>query len=92
MNKQDVIDFFDRLAPGWDADTVRHDHIIAEILDNAGVKPGADVLAQRLMDCYGGLSPLVCREAAPFAGGAVDFRRGKPPRYVISPLQGFFHC
>ena len=44
MNKQDVIEFFDRLAPGWDADTVRHDDIIAKILDTAGVKPGADVL------------------------------------------------
>ena len=36
--------------------------------------PGADELSQRLMDCYGGLSPLVCREAALFAGGDVDFR------------------
>ena len=35
---------------------------------------GADELSQRLMDCYGGLSPLVCREAALFAGGDVDFR------------------
>ena len=39
-----MIEFFDRLAPGWDADTVRHDDIIAKILDTAGVKPGADVL------------------------------------------------
>ena len=36
--------------------------------------PGADELSQRLMDCYGGLSPLVCREAALFAGGDVDVR------------------
>ena len=36
--------------------------------------PGADELSQRLMDCYGGLSPLVCREAALFAGDSVDFR------------------
>ena len=35
---------------------------------------GADQLSQRLMDCYGGLSPLVCREAALFAGGDLDFR------------------
>lgn len=32
-------------------------------------KPGADVLADRLMDVLGGLSPLVCREAALFAAG-----------------------
>ena len=36
--------------------------------------PGADVLAQRLMDALGGLSPLVCREAALFAAGSVDAR------------------
>ena len=36
--------------------------------------PGSDVLAQRLMDDLGGLSPLVCREAALFAAGSVDAR------------------
>ena len=36
--------------------------------------PGADVLSQRLMDVYGGLSPLVCREAALFAAGDIDAR------------------
>ena len=36
--------------------------------------PGADVLAQRLMDSLGGLSPLVCREAALYAAGSVDAR------------------
>ncbi len=37
-------------------------------------QPGADLLAQRLMDELGGLSPLVCREAALFAAGDVDAR------------------
>ena len=32
-------------------------------------KQGADILADRLMDELGGLSPLVCREAALFAAG-----------------------
>ena len=41
-----------------------------EILRQAG----KDVLAERLMDCFGGLSPLVCREAALFAAGATDAR------------------
>ena len=36
--------------------------------------PGADVLADRLMDALGGLSPLVCREAALFAAGDTDAR------------------
>jgi len=32
-------------------------------------RPGADLLCDRLMDSLGGLSPLVCREAALFAAG-----------------------
>ena len=44
MNKQDVIAFFDRLAPGWDADMIRSDAIIGKILDGAGVTAGKDVL------------------------------------------------
>ena len=35
---------------------------------------GADLLADRLMDHLGGLSPLVCREAALFAAGDTDTR------------------
>ena len=37
-------------------------------------KAGKDVLAERLMDELGGLSPLVCREAALFAAGSADAR------------------
>ena len=44
MNKQDVITFFDRLAPQWDADMIRYDDIIGKILDVGNVKAGADVL------------------------------------------------
>ena len=36
--------------------------------------PGSDVLSDRLMDALGGLSPLVCREAALFAAGSTDAR------------------
>lgn len=36
--------------------------------------PGADILADRLMDSLGGLSPLVCREAALYAAGETDAR------------------
>ena len=39
-------------------------------------EPGADLLADRLMDCLGGLSPLVCREAALYAAGSTDARVG----------------
>ena len=41
---------------------------------NLLTSPGSDVLADRLMDTLGGLSPLVCREAALFAAGDVDAR------------------
>ena len=41
---------------------------------NLLTEPGADVLADRLMDALGGLSPLVCREAALFAAGDTDAR------------------
>ena len=44
MNQQDIIQFFDRLAPQWDADMIRSDAIIAGILDTAGVTAGKDIL------------------------------------------------
>ena len=44
MEKKDVIAFFDRCAPWWDADMVRHEDIIAKILDNGGIRAGIDVL------------------------------------------------
>ena len=44
MEKKEIIAFFDRLAPGWDADMIRHDGIISQILDGAGVREGARVL------------------------------------------------
>ena len=40
---------------------------------------GADVLCQRLMDQLGGLSPLVCREAALYAAGDPQARVGDAP-------------
>ena len=44
MNKEDIIAFFDRCAPTWDADMIKSDRIIGKILDNAEVGPGMDVL------------------------------------------------
>lgn len=44
MNKQDVIAFFDHLAPQWDADMIRSDKVIGKILDGAGVTAGKQVL------------------------------------------------
>ena len=54
-------------------------------------KPGADLLADRLMDAFGGLSPLVCREAALFAAGQTDARlKGADLAAVEEKLQLFF--
>ena len=44
IETKEVIAFFDRLAPGWDAEMVRNDEKINTILDNAGVTAGKDVL------------------------------------------------
>ena len=44
MNKQDVIEFFDRCAPTWDAEMIKNDTIINRILDNAEVGEGMSVL------------------------------------------------
>ena len=44
MNKQDVIEFFDRMAPSWDAEMIKNDRIIGKILDNAEIEAGQDVL------------------------------------------------
>ena len=44
MNKQDVIAFFDRCAPKWDAEMIKSDNIIGKILDNAEVGEAMDIL------------------------------------------------
>ena len=52
--------------------------------------PGADLLSQRLMDTLGGLSPLVCREAALYACGDVDARIELPYETTSQRLYKFF--
>lgn len=54
------------------------------------LSPGADQLSERLMDSLGGLSPLVCREAAAFAGGDGDARLGSLPEDAPEKLYLFF--
>ena len=44
MEKKDIIEFFDRCAPTWDAEMIKSDVIIGRILDNAEVGEGMDVL------------------------------------------------
>ena len=44
IEKNDVINFFDKCAPTWDAEMIRDDAIIGTILDNAGLHGGEKVL------------------------------------------------
>ena len=44
MDKKDVIAFFDRCAPTWDAEMIKSDEIIGKILDNAEVEAGQHIL------------------------------------------------
>ena len=44
MDKQSVIEFFDRCAPNWDAEMIKNDTVINRILDNAEVGEGMSVL------------------------------------------------
>ena len=44
MDKRDIIEFFDRYANEWDDRMVRDDEIINQILINAGVREGKDIL------------------------------------------------
>ena len=54
-------------------------------------KPGADLLCDRLMDNLGGLSPLVCREAALYAAGETDARvEGQDIAALAKKLQLWF--
>lgn len=62
-----------------------------EAYGNLLTRPGADVLATRLMDELGGLSPLVCREAALYATGDAEARvTGQNPEAVGEKLYLFF--
>ena len=44
IDSKEVIAFFDRCAPMWDATTERDEAVIRFILDNAGVKAGCSIL------------------------------------------------
>ena len=44
MEKKDIIEFFDRCAPTWDAEMIKSDVKIGRILDNAEVGPDMHIL------------------------------------------------
>ena len=52
----------------------KQDPLFVENYVNLLTETGADILSDRLMDSLGGLSPLICREAALFAAGDTDAR------------------
>ncbi len=54
-------------------------------------RPGADLLCDRLMDTLGGLSPLVCREAALQCAGDTDARiEGQDLPALAARLEDYF--
>lgn len=60
-------------------------------LRNLLAEPGADKLCDWLMDTFGGLSPLVCREAALQILGDTDGRlEGEDLRMVAEKLETYF--
>ncbi len=44
MNKQDVVSFFDNMAPLWDAQQENNEQVTEEILDKGGISEGVHVL------------------------------------------------
>ena len=44
MEKKDIIEFFDRCAPTWDAEMIKSDAKIGKILDNAEIGADMDIL------------------------------------------------
>lgn len=44
MKKNEIRDFFDRIAPTWDAEQIDRSNVIEIILDLAGIGPDQDVL------------------------------------------------
>ena len=74
-----------------DPEPIRKQHPLEADYVNLLEEPGADLLADRLMDNLGGLSPLVCREAALFAAGETDARiENKTILQIGEKLQLFF--
>ena len=64
---------------------------IPENYVNFFLTAGADLIADRLIDTFGGLSPLVCREAAMFAAGSTDARCDpRDEDSIAEKLQLFF--
>ena len=64
-----------------------------EFTDYLGLltRPGADLLCDRLMDTLGGLSPLVCREAALQCAGDTDARmEGQDLPALAARLEDYF--
>lgn len=92
MKQQDVIEFFDRLAPQWDADMIRSDEIINKILDGAQVREGV-----RVLDVACGTGVLIpdylARNVASVTGvdispEMVKIARGKFPQENVTVLCG----
>ncbi len=63
MNKKAVIEFFDKMAPGWDSHMVRNERAISRILDNARIREGVTVLDQTTPNMIQRISGIFERNA-----------------------------
>ncbi len=78
--------YYQNPEPVHKVDPAKEESYVNLLTDN-----GADILADRLMDTLGGLSPLVCREAALYAASSTDARiTGCDTAAVVERLKLFF--
>ena len=94
IDQKDVISFFDRCAPGWDAEMIRNEPVIRTILDNAGIRAGVDFpdyLARDVHSVTGvDIAPEMARRAAEkFPDARVTVRCGD---IETVPLAQPFDC
>ncbi len=73
-----------------DPEPVTKEHPLEADYERLLAVPGADLLCDRLMDSLGGLSPLVCREAALYAAGSTDARTEDLDAQTPEKLRLFF--
>ena len=85
MEQQAVIDFFDQAAAGWDAQLVRNEAVIGQILDNAGIRPGVSVLDVACDYLERGAAQITAIDIAP---EMVRIAREKFPQENVTVLCG----
>ena len=105
INKQEIIEFFDRYAPQWDADMVRDEEVITTILDNSGIRTGVAVLDVAcgtgvLVPDYlkRGVSSVTCVDISPMMIACAREKLSQPNVHLIcadvetTAFESLFDC